>query len=65
MTLNIKTDNALLYRMKQAAGKPLNTNEVRAQRVSFIMGSMPEDAHVTKADVEKVLDQMEGTKPAA
>ena len=65
MQTDIKTDPKLLEKLKAVAGKPLSMVEIRAQRVSFILGGMPEDAHVTREDVEKVLDQMEGTKPAA
>lgn len=64
MANDIKTDPALLEKMKLAAGRPLTAEEVRAQRVSFIMGNMPEKAAVTREKVESVLGHFEGTRAA-
>ena len=65
MPTDIKTDPKLLAKLKKVAGKPLSTDELRAQRVSFIMGGMSKDSHVTRARVEEILDSREGRKVKA
>jgi hypothetical protein len=62
MPSDIKTDPKLLARLKEVAGKPLSAAELRAQRVSFIMGGMSKEAHVTRARVEEILDNREGRR---
>lgn len=64
MTNEIKSDPALLAKLKAAAGRPLTADEVRAQRVSFIMGNMSEKSAITRERVESVLGHFEGTKAA-
>lgn len=62
MPTDIKTDETLLARLRDLAGKPLSVAELRAQRVSFIMGGMSKESHVTRAQVEEMLDHFEGRK---
>lgn len=61
MTLyEIKTDPKLLAALKQAGTRELTPTEVRAQRVSFIYGSLSDKSSVTRAHIEEVLDKQEG-----
>lgn len=64
MSNEIKTDPVLLAKLKEAAGRQLTVEEVRAQRVSFIMGNMPEKSAVTRERIESVLGHFEGTRVA-
>ena len=61
---SLKTDKQLLQKLESAAGRMLTSGELHQQRVSFILGSMPNESEVTRAEVEKVLSQIEGTKAA-
>ena len=60
----LKTDEALLRRLRQAASAPLTAEELRRQRVSFIMGSVGDESNVTREYVESYLDAQEGRKRA-
>ena len=59
---NVKTDEHLLRLLQEAAGKQLSAQEVRDQRVSFILGNMPKDSTVTREEVAAVLNNIEGTR---
>lgn len=62
MPIDIKTDADLLRRLREAAGKALTNEELRAQRLSFILGNLPKDSTVTRDEIEKILNQIEGEK---
>ena len=34
--------------------------EVRSQRISFVMADLPDDSDLTREDVARMLDEMEG-----
>lgn len=55
-----KTDQALIDALTEAAKRPLTTEEIRKQRVSFILGSLGNDSTITKEQVETVLNKLEG-----
>lgn len=59
----LKTEESLLHALQQASGHTPNSEELRRQRVSFIMGSVTESSGVTRARVEEVLAAQEGRKP--
>lgn len=65
MPYDIKTDADLLRRLRAAAGKSLSQEELRAQRLSFILGNLPKDSTVTRDEVERMLDQIDGEKADA
>lgn len=60
--LELKTRDSLLQALRQAAQHPLTADEVRQQRVSFIMSTLKEGSSVTRARVEQILDAQEGRK---
>lgn len=62
--VDLKTDEGLLTRLKEAARTPATEKEIRRQRESFIIGSLSETSSVTRARVREVLDRHEGRKTA-
>lgn len=58
----LKTKESLLTALKQASERPLSADELRKQRVSFIMGSLKESSTVTRSQVEAELARMEGRR---
>lgn len=64
MTLSVETKKELLERLKKAAKRQMTAEEIHAQRLSFILGNMPQESGVTKADIEKILGELEGKQAA-
>lgn len=62
LSKGIKTDSALMQKLQSAAKRSLSPTELHKQRVSFILGNLPKDSNVTREQVEKVLDRLEGKK---
>lgn len=59
-------DEALLRRLQDAAKRVLTKDELRAQRVSFAYGNLPQDSStVSRARVEEVIAKIEGETAAA
>ena len=58
----LKTRPDLLAALRRATTREMSANEVYAQKVSFIMGSLDEKSSVTRSFVEKVLAKQEGRK---
>lgn len=56
----IKTNRALMDALHRAARKQLTAEEIRKQRISFILGSLSDDSTITKEQVENVLKKLEG-----
>lgn len=59
---DLKTKESTLQALERAARNPLTQDEIRRQRVSFIMGSLNTDSHVTRAQVQELLAEQEGMK---
>jgi hypothetical protein len=57
---DIKTEAALVEALTKAAQTPLSADEIKQQRVSFIMGSFSADSPITKARVQEILAQQLG-----
>lgn len=34
--------------------------EIREQRISFVLSTLDDDSEVTRADIEKIIDEKEG-----
>ena len=51
---------ALLEGLKQA-GKRMTAEDVKQQKISFIMGSLSNDSEITRDRVEAELNKMAGT----
>lgn len=57
---NFKTDPQLLEALKEAAGRKLTAAQMRAQKISFILGTLSEDSTITRENVEAELDRISG-----
>ncbi|MFT3673563.1 hypothetical protein [Aestuariivirga sp.] len=62
---NLKTNDQLLRKMRSAASKSLTAEELRQQKISFIMANFDEESSVTRDYVGAVLDKQDGRKSAA
>ena len=65
MPTEIKTDAKLLAALRALAGRAQTPDEVRAQRVSWIMGIVPPESHVTRARAEEIVDHLYGGQKQA
>lgn len=57
---DLKTKESLLSALRHASTHKPTVDELKRQRVSFIMGSLKADSSVTRARVEQVLAMQEG-----
>jgi hypothetical protein len=57
-----KTSESLLATLQKASKRVLTAEELKKQRVSFIMGSLKESSTVTRARIQEVLARQEGNK---
>jgi hypothetical protein len=60
---NLKTKESTLQALERASRNPPTPEEMKKQRVSFIMGSLNKDSHVTRAKIQEILAEQEGNKP--
>ena len=60
----LKTNPALLQALHAAAAKGVTEEEIRLQRVSFVMGSLKPDSNITRARVQDVLNKEQGKHAA-
>jgi hypothetical protein len=58
----LKTDESLLETLRSAAAHEPSADELHAQRISFIMGSLKDDSTVSREKVSQVLADQEGKK---
>jgi hypothetical protein len=56
----IKTDPELIRRLEASAKRQLSKDEVRAQRVSFVYGNMPQESSMSRNQVEAIIAKIEG-----
>lgn len=59
-TTFLKTNPRLLAAIERASKYALSPEETRAQRVSFIVGSLGEKSSVTRAHIQEVLNKQDG-----
>ncbi|WP_201829514.1 hypothetical protein [Microvirga zambiensis] len=59
---DLRTDESLLARLKRATSRNPSRAQVERQRISFIMGSLPEESDMTREQIQDVLEQQEGKK---
>jgi hypothetical protein len=62
---DIRTDGRLLAKLKEAAGKPMTAEEIRNQRISYVMGTLDTESTLTRDEVERMLLQREGKQLTA
>lgn len=64
MPTNLKTNEKLIRALKTVADRRMSAEELRNQRVSFVLGSLPARSPVTRAQVEEAVEDYEGLKRA-
>lgn len=62
---DLKTDSVILEKIAAAAKQTMTAEEIRRQKLSFIVGFFGEDSPVTRAQIKKVMAKHEGTQTAA
>jgi hypothetical protein len=62
MPEELKTDAALLEALKRALAHNPSAEEIEQQRLSFVMGSLKTTNQITRAEVQRILNQHEGRK---
>ena len=56
----LQTDPTLLAGLKASAKAGVPARQLRAQKVSFILGAVSDESMITKELIEEVLDRLEG-----
>ncbi|UWR37692.1 hypothetical protein [Sulfitobacter sp. W074] len=56
----IRSDEALMKVLRAAAGAKMTKAQIRSQKVSFVMSAVDEKNGITRADVERMIDESEG-----
>ncbi len=59
---NLKTKESTLQALERATQVRLTSQDIRQQRVSFIMGSIDTNSPMTRAQVQEILEKQEGEK---
>ena len=59
---SLKGDSTLIEALRRAAKRPMTEDEVRQQKISFILGSLSEDSTISRKRVEEELDKNSGTR---
>jgi hypothetical protein len=60
MPTDLKTDAALLAKLAEAAKRHMTKDELRLQKISFILSSVSDDSTMTRKQVAEILDEAEG-----
>ena len=53
--IELKTDEALLERLRKSAKREYREGEAEEQRISFIYSGLPDDITMTKEEIRKML----------
>lgn len=59
--IDLKTDQNLLRALQEASQRKQTPQEVQAQRISFVYGSMKSDNSLTREQVKKIVVRQDGT----
>jgi hypothetical protein len=62
---DLHTNASLLEKIKTSASKPMTYEEIRKQKISYVMGSLKDGSSVTVSKVNEVLSKHDGKKTAA
>ena len=62
---NLHTDPKLLAKLEESATRQMSEDEIRKQRVSYVMGMLKEDSPLTRERVRDIINQQQGNKSAA
>jgi hypothetical protein len=60
----IQTNQVLLDALEKASSRTPSFDEMDKQRLSFVMGALPEGNDMTREEVQEVLERQEGRKLA-
>ncbi len=58
--LQLKTDSSLLKALEKASTEKPSPEELSEQRISFIVGSLKGDSHITRDRIKQILKEQEG-----
>lgn len=58
----VKTDESLLQALRVAAAREPTADEIRRQRVSFVLSSLKDMNSISRERVGEMLDKQEGRK---
>ncbi len=61
---DIRTDETLLKELEAKSSKTPSFDQLDKQRLSFVMGVLPEENEMTREEVQSALEQQEGRKLA-
>lgn len=57
-----KSRSELISAIQKTARTSPSANELNAQRISFIMGSLKKESTVTRDQIQRVLEEQEGKR---
>ena len=60
---DVRTDPDLIEALRRSAGQEMTEEEIREQKISFIMGMSSFDSKITRAEVAAHIDRMAGRRP--
>ncbi len=61
----LRTNEALLDALRRASPRTPSFDQLDKQRLSFVMGALPEENDMTREEVQEALERQEGKKLAA
>ena len=60
---DVRTDPDLIEALRRSAGQEMTEEEIREQKISFIMGTVSVDSKITREEVAAHIDRMAGRRP--
>jgi hypothetical protein len=61
----LRTNEALLAALRDASPRSPTFDQLDKQRLSFVMGALPEENEMTREEVQEALERQEGRKLAS
>jgi hypothetical protein len=65
MPQDLKTNASLLEALKRASAHGPSADEIEKQRLSFVMGSLKTSNQITRAEVQRILNQHDEGRKAS
>lgn len=59
---NLRTNEALLKALTESSTRTPAMDQLDKQRLSFVMGALPEDNDMTREQVQSALERQEGRR---
>ena len=60
---DVRADPDLIEALRRSAGQEMTEEDVRRQKISFIMGMSSCDSKITREEVAAHIDRMAGRRP--